>query len=63
MADKIKKVDPKEWQGRYCVECVYALYCTGAGVKKNACRGFEPRVRKDAEIGNKNGKSAEKLQK
>lgn len=52
MADKIKQIDPKEWQGRYCIECVYALYCTGAGVKKNACRGFEPRVRKD---GKRNG--------
>lgn len=50
MADKIKKIDPKEWQGRYCIECIYSPTCTGAGVMKNACRGFEPRVRKDGEV-------------
>ena len=45
-ADKIKEIDPKEWQGRYCIECVYSPHCTGAGVMKNACSGFEPVVRK-----------------
>ena len=47
MADKIKMIDPKEWQGRYCIECAHSPNCTGAGVMKNACRGFEPAVRKD----------------
>lgn len=43
MADKIKLIDPKEWQGRYCIECVYSPNCTGAGVMKSACRAFESR--------------------
>ena len=47
MADKIEIFDHKKWQDRYCIECVYAPHCTGAGVMKNACRGFEPRVRKE----------------
>ena len=49
MPNKIKKIDPKEWKGRYCIECVYAPDCAGFGVMKNACRGFEPRIRKDSE--------------
>lgn len=47
MADKINKIDPKEWQSRYCIECVYSPNCAGAGVMKNACRGFEPAVQKE----------------
>lgn len=53
MADKVKMIDPKEWQDRYCIECVHAPYCTGAGVMKNACTGFEPRVQKDGRKGDR----------
>lgn len=45
--DCLCKANAEEWQGRYCIECVYSPHCTGAGVLKSACRGFEPVVRKD----------------
>ncbi len=47
MTDKINKIDQKEWQGLCCIECVYSPNCAGAGVMKNACRGFEPAVQKE----------------
>jgi len=47
MADKIQKIGSEEWKDRYCIECVYSSTCTGAGVLKRACRGFDPVVRKD----------------